>query len=209
MYVYISIWAITLMICDHTYHHVTDFCFFDTHGTPYAQEYLKRHLKGGDSFLAVMLRMEFMDYDSVAKCRDHVETLVREMKEQHNLNAVFLTTDIGHYGSQETPEFIGSRKASEYIESVLAAAYGEPTTLKEYEQTFETIISQHNSSHPKYKHYNTSEAYISTLQKVIASRATCMLLIGRGNYQKHAKSLYYKLNRLVPEGLCIQQYITC
>ena len=35
MYVYMSIWAITLMICDHTYHHVTDFCFFDTHGTPY------------------------------------------------------------------------------------------------------------------------------------------------------------------------------
>ena len=160
-----------------------------------------------------MLRIEYIllrkDYYSVAKCRDRVETLVREMKEQHNHNAVFLTTDIGHYGSQETPEFIGSRKASEYIESVLTAAYGKPTTLKEYEQTFETIISQHNSSHPKYKHYNTSEAYVSTLQKVIASRATCMLLIGRGNYQKHAKRLYYKLNRFVPEGLCIQQYVTC
>ena len=173
----------------------------------HAQEYLKHHLKGGDSFVTVMLRMEFMSYDSVAKCRDRVETLVREMKEQHNLNAVFLTTDIGNYGSQEMPEYIGNRKASEYIESILAAVYGKPTSVKEYERTFERIISQHDVIHAKHKHYSTSVAYVSTLQKAIASRATCMLLIGGGYYQDHAKEWYYKFNRFVPQGLCMQQYI--
>ena len=180
----------------------------------HAQEYLKHYLRGGDSFLAVMLRVEFTlqhkDYSSVAKCRDRVERLVSEMKEKHNLNAVFLTTDIGNYGSQEMPEFIGSQKVSDYLESILAAVYGKPTTVEEYEQTFKRVISQHivRPEH-KYKHYDTSVAYISTLQKAIASRATCMLLIGGGYYQLHAEEWYHTLHRFVPQGLCIQRHTRC
>ena len=177
----------------------------------HAQEYLKCHLKGGNSFLTVMLRVEYIllrkDYYSIARCRDRVESLVKEIKERHNLNAVFLTTDIGDYGSQEMPEYIGSQRATEYIESLLSAVHSKPTTLKEHQHTFERIVSQYDSH--KYDHYSTSAAYVSTLQKAIASQASCMLIIGGGFYQDHAKEWYYKLNNFISQGLCIQQYNRC
>ena len=174
-----------------------------------AEEYIKRHLKGGTGFLAIMLRLEFMlvrskDYDAIARCPHRIRSLVQLIKNRHHLSDVFLTLDIGTYGSQLMPEHIkiGNQTASNYIESVLSAVYGKPTTLMEYEHSLKEKISLDVHNNKNF----SSTAYISTLLKSIASQAACLVAIGGGFYQEHAIEWYYKLNG---NGMCIQQHCEC
>ena len=138
-----------------------------------ADEYIQQYFNG-NPYLAVMLRLErVIRYSGgVHDCLSRIRNHVQHLQTAHGLNNVFFTTDIGNYGSNTfLGKKIGNYSTTEYLLKVLDLL----NIHREQQQTFERISSSKNSG------------YMSTLQKAIASRAGCLLLIGGGSFQLHTQ----------------------
>lgn len=104
------------------------------------------------------------------------------IKKTFGLDHVFVTLDIGRYGSVYFHERNAAIKAIErQTEDFLSTIFGINMTLSEYE---ERHISTSRINNP---------AYISVVQKEIAARGDVLVLVGSDStYQLSATKLYYE-----------------
>ena len=109
-----------------------------------------------------------------------------------NTNNIFLTLDVGKYGSKSVEWVLGlskynlKNKSSDVITSVkkiVPALYGQKWTFKEWEESF--IKATDGIENP---------GYIASLQRTIASRADCLILMGGGDYHRLALHGYLELH---------------
>ena len=165
-----------------------------------------------NGYVAIMIRWEkILNYDfysyhkesqhyTGSKCiRRILEYVQTEVHEKRHIRASFLTTDIGKYGSSTfklynlTQTNISTlRKYSEKLLRILH--YSKSLRLSEYEQRFEKISG------------TTNPAFISQLQKSIAARARCLLLVGWGNFLTNTLDIYKKLHK---GKLCYKRIMLC
>ena len=114
----------------------------------------------------------------------HIRRLITTAK---NLNKgfpggkIFVTADIGAFGSftwGQAVNALGKRDASflAYVDKAFKGAvvslHDEQQTLKEWEQSFTKATGG-----------NEDQTYVAALQRVIASRASCLLLFGGGSFE--------------------------
>ena len=160
----------------------------------HAKAYTETYLHNGE-YIAIMLRMERLyskkggriDYTSnVAKCILKIISLWKEMVQESGVEATFLSTDIGKYGSS----LVGMNKHVLEDTSKLFHAIKD-STLQKYDETFAAVTGENSNE----------KGYISVLQKALASRAKCLLLVGGGSYQAHALHLYKQLH---PKEQCVK-----
>ncbi len=157
-----------------------------------ADAYIDRYL-GGSGFNAVMLRVEWMVMNinqnsirhMVNSCFERTLKRLHAFQNQSGLNATFVAIDVGKYGSK-TNARLALDIVVNPVNYFLRTVYGNSTSLEEWERTFE---GQSDAVSP---------GYVGFLQKVIATRARCLLLTGQGSFQKHALSMYTALHR--PKG---------
>ena len=182
------------------------------HAQLYEQQYLR-----GKNTLAIMFRLERMiellqnSHDqslSVAKCLDKVIEITQEIQgEKASLVGIpFVTIDIGESGSntwvktsnhfKQNVTYL-QRKSEETISTISDMKW----TIKDWEETFKHIPGVVNNP-----------AYIAALQRVLASRADCLVLVGGGYFQSIALKDYQEnhLNKVNQcyKFICAKEGIT-
>ena len=104
----------------------------------------------------MMLRLEWMkDFSS---CLQENIKRIDAMKNYTGVGSTFVAVDVGKYGSKSSG-VLNSKSMVEPVQHFLMTIYGNSSSLRDWEQTFEEISK------------NTSPGYIAFLQKVIATRA--------------------------------------
>ena len=149
-------------------------CIYD------AERYKRQHFRG-QSFFTVMLRLEVViqaTSDMGLSCLGNLTETLRIISER---KPIFLTTDIGAYGSQSLLERESERDYPteyffDYNRRIFEVLYGEKALqmMKENGQGFADICT---SNHP---------AYVGNVQKVVASQGKCIFHLGKGHFRKHA-----------------------
>lgn len=109
-----------------------------------------------------------------------------------------ITIDIGKYGNAkwELVSFLKNqanvKKMTEQTKSLLKPLFGDKSTsFKEWEDSFAQITNGEENG-----------AYIAALQRTLASRAKCLILVGGGTFQKMS-FVDYILNHPNKEDQCV------
>lgn len=150
-----------------------------------AEKYIHTYLKGSP-FIAVMGRLEMSLLTvhskefSVSSCLNKTASeLVTLMKAKH-LPETFISIDVGKYGTKKWRSKMDG-EMSNGLTGFFRSVYGGKMSLKEWELSFEKISSSKDAG------------YIALLQKVVVTRARCILFAGGGAFQRHTLNLYRQL----------------
>ena len=174
-----------------------------------AREYISRYLNNTLGYVSVLIRWEKLlltkfyglQYwpSTGAKCVTKILDLMKPMYLQYNTSTVFLTTDIGRFGSSTFNLYKATRnsipKITGYTEALLREFHSKSMSLADYDQRFEDFAG------------TNSPAVISQLQKAIAANARCLVLVGWGTFHETALKVY---KRIHSEGdLCFKIIRSC
>lgn len=167
-----------------------------------AQYYTATYLKGMNT-VAVMIRSEqairgFHTGDRLKQLNSCLNEAVEAARNMSNRSSaakrsgIFLTLDIGKYGSNSVEWVLGlskynlQNKSSNVIDSVkkvVPELYEGDWTFTEWEDSF--VKATDGVQNP---------GYIASLQRTIASRADCLVLMGGGDFQRLALHDYLELH---------------
>ncbi len=101
------------------------------------------------------------------------------MKSVKHIPQVFLSIDIGKYGSDsfKKKNYFGHLSDMEaFVEKLQGMKLGE------WETTFESVTHSKDSG------------YIAMLQLVLVTKADCIVFVGGGTFQRHALHMYQELH---------------
>ena len=167
-----------------------------------AEDYIAKHLTGKLGYIVIMVRWELMFLEKIyhavkgrspsgKTCKDKIRKYMLTMQQTKGLSTAFLATDVGRYGSKILHPGGNLYNISYYesgknlTEELLETLYGRPITLEQYDQQFDEFSG--TSTHPTY--------YVPQLQKVIAAKADCLLLVGWGSFHENTLDLYKQLHK--------------
>ena len=142
-----------------------------------AETYFSKYL-AGTRYIAVIVRLEksirnFPNKPDIANyCLNHTLNQWRNVVSENGPMKTFLSIDVGRYGSSSL------RNVSKDFKPFFHSLFGEEWSIFEWEKSFEEVGK------------TTDTGYIALLQKIIVTRATCVLFVGGGSFQKHALALY-------------------
>ena len=147
-----------------------------------AKRYNDMFLKG-ENRLAIMIRTEkvVMFYfqlnksSSLEECFQQVLNLSREMGSEKPL----VTLDMGRFGSSTVYNLNDTEEVQNASRAALVSLYRDQWTFEEWEDSFVEATGG-----------ETKEAYVAALQRILASRADCLVLMGGGNFQALAVEGY-------------------
>ena len=164
----------------------------------YEQQFLDSH-----NTLAVMLRIERMlgflqQYQAnssrrqasngpwtVDKCLNQVVKLTKQLQKKRHYGQPYVTLDVGKYGSKSWNQslFIKKGNSMEQLEKqaklTLMQLYSNQWTFEQWETSFSKAARGVENS-----------GYIAAVQRTIASRAECLVLVGGGTFQDLALQGY-------------------
>ncbi|XP_064405555.1 uncharacterized protein LOC135350629 [Halichondria panicea] len=155
----------------------------------YTQQYLS-HNGGNTSYVAVMARYEMTgltkhkisDGDThaiIPSCLKQTNQGLEVVKSVKHIPQVFLSIDIGKYGSDsfKNKHYFGHLSDMEaFVEKL------QGLKLEDWEKTFESVT------------HNQDSGYIAMLQLVLVTKADCIVFVGGGTFQRHALHLYQELH---------------
>lgn len=164
-----------------------------------AEKYIAKY-HSSEPYLAVMGRLE-MSTLTVHKrqpilpyCFQETMKELRAFESATNLHNVFLSIDIGKYGTKRYRSHIDNDLARDFT-GFFRGIY-EKLSIYEWERGFELAAGTRDPG------------YIALLQKVIVTKAKCVLFVGGGAFQRHALNLYRKRHPLIAEQ-CIRVVKSC
>ena len=173
-----------------------------------AGSYIKRHITNDTSegYLAVMARYEMTGLTQRIKsstdphavipyCLKKTLEEIKSLKMSYRLNKVFVSMDIGKYGSKsfKVKKYFGHFKD---MASFLKDAYQGKMDIKNWEKSFEDVAMSKDAG------------YIANLQQLLVAKAKCVLFVGGGTFQKHALHMFQQLHR-TPRAMCISSINKC
>ena len=127
---------------------------------------------------------------TISKCIEQIVKEVNKVRKKGNISEVFISTDIGKYGS------IGLRKYNKnnHYDLLLDGLDRLYKLLLGNMADREKMMARVDAVVPVQ-----SPGYVAQLEKSIAANATCLVLVGGGTFQKTVKNLYntqYRETRL-------------
>lgn len=169
-----------------------------------AEVYARRHVSHQKHrrYLAVLLRLERIITDNsrptstgIAElCFKNILVHINTLRQQTGLRDVFIATDVGQFGSHgyllRKRQYIGSITAIKFMESLFRNV--NSNTMTAYENSFRNISHTGGGT--------INPVYVSTIQKAIAAKAECLLVVGGGWFQAHTLHLYTRQRQ--HHGLC-------
>ena len=157
-----------------------------------ADYYKERFLKTHSKHLALMIRLEHvytflgrrkskLGEWTIEKCLNAAIEEVKYFQSQKSFGKPFVTLDVGKYGSKSLRS-IGLQKVennTRYINKLLSTVYDGEWSLEEWENSFTESTGGIVDS-----------SYIAALQRTLASKAECLVLVGGGMFQELAMRKY-------------------
>lgn len=146
-----------------------------------ARAYSQRTFKG-KLYVGVVARVERIIlhlHHKIEQCAAEVKGVLKHLAIEKGLSDVFLALDVGKFGSR------GANKANLLPKGkvLFDTIYGkEKWTFEEWEQTFSDVASSDNA------------AYVANLQRTLAAKAECLIMIGGGSFQGQAQNLYERFH---------------
>ena len=165
-----------------------------------ADQYIHKYL-GGNEYLAIMGRLEISQLTVHKKvpvvpfCLEETLSKWKDFKNEVHLERTFLAIDIGRYGSKKYRSRLDPGLETSF-HKFFQTLFGTSLTKKEWEKRFELVAG------------NRDAGYIGLLQKVLVTRARCVLFVGGGAFQRHALHLYKHLHP-DPKDQCYRIVKTC
>ena len=155
--------------------------------------------------VAVMIRAErmFRKYKSlktVLNCLNSIVDKYEELSKKYEFtnSMPLLTIDVGRFGTDmKCPYCSHDEEVKAKFESLLSHFYRGNWTFERYEKGLSEAAKGVNDG-----------GYIAGLQRVLSSRARCLLLYGAGHYQALAE-YHYKVNHPMMEEQCIHYVTDC
>jgi hypothetical protein len=157
-----------------------------SHLSQKADQYIHKYL-GGSQYLAIMGRLEISQLTVHKKvpvvpfCLEETLSQWRDFKKEVHLERTFLAIDIGRYGSKKYRSGLEPGLETAF-HKFFQTLFGTSLTIKVWEKRFELVAG------------NRDAGYIGLLQKVLVTRAQCVLFVGGGAFQRHALHLYKQLH---------------
>ncbi len=106
------------------------------------------------------------------KCVEKAVQTKEDLYKKRGLTNLFLAMDVGKYGSTS----IGANQVLTQGQTLFNKLYTQENwTFQEREESFSSIASSDNV------------AYVANLQRTIAAKATCLILIGGGSFQEQTE----------------------
>ena len=170
-----------------------------------AKYYKKHFLSSTYNHITLMIRLEqvYMYLHrprsaygnwTVKKCLDVAIQKVKEYQNNRSLGLPFVTLDVGKYGSKTLKSAVSLDKLkndTKYISRLLSTIYDHHWNLKEWENSFTESTGGIVDS-----------SYVAALQRTLASRAECLVLVGGGMFQELTMRKYMELHK--KEDWCIK-----
>lgn len=171
----------------------------------YARDYEQRHSGreegkiGGYTSIAVMMRVERVVLDElktvrrqtedtllprVESCLAQVVKVVRQLEYRRGRGRTLMMTDIGRFGSRSWSKRNDSseetrKKIYQRVEHItMTTLLHSDLTFSQWEDSYVEVTGQKDPG------------YIAALQRVLASRADCLVLTGGGNFISRALEQY-------------------
>lgn len=160
-----------------------------------AEIYVNRHFSGGP-FLAVMGRYEMSlltTHKTVPYCLKDTLYKFQQFKKDTKLENAFLSIDVGKYGSKKWRKGAQPEISNEVMH-LFQGMYGAGASIGEWEDGFESVSGTKDAG------------YIGLLQKVIVTRAQCVLFVGGGAFQRHGLFMYKNLHH---DSVCARTVDQC
>ena len=166
-----------------------------------ASRYIEANL-GSQPFIAVMGRLE-MTLLTVHKkgqpilpyCLKEIVSELDLFKNDTGLSAVFLSIDIGRYGSKKWRTRLDPDLKRDFG-NLVQNVYGPSASVSSWERGFEDIAMTRDAG------------YIGLFQKAIVTQAKCILFVGGGAFQRHALHLYRQMHPRM-EDQCLRVVNSC
>lgn len=169
-----------------------------------AEAYAMKYLHSASKYVAIMVRWELILLEHVYRyhafkgapnsgknCKEKIRSILIELYAERGITTTFLATDAGKYGSKVLqPDALFQGKsywepAKELTEELLKALNNNSMTMEQYDRRFEEFSATSSFS---------STYYVPLLQKAIAVRADCLLLVGWGTFHDNVLALYTELH---------------
>ena len=151
-----------------------------------AKKYEEKFL-GERSRLAIMIRIERIvtqahshktsEVTFIKECLQKTLSLRRKATGNSTDIVPFVTLDVGgHYG---TDSYRGSKAVTSLARNMITTLYNGSWTMSEWEKSFIQVADG-----------VTDRGYIAALQRILASRADCLIMAGGGDFQGLARNGY-------------------
>ena len=156
-------------------------------------KYYEDHfLKSNGKHLTLMIRVEHLytflrrprsQYGqwTIEKCLNASIKEVHDLQKNMSFGKPFVTLDIGKFGSR-TMRSLGAetvKKDTECVNKVVSTLYNGEWDLREWEDSFTQATGGVEDS-----------SYIAALQRTLASKSECLILVGGGMYQELTMKKY-------------------
>ena len=149
--------------------------------------------------VAIMLRIERVvktqenKVSTLENCMKKVVNITSDLQKGRMFKQPFVTLDIAEYGSNSLMKYSGI--TSTLIPQLLATVRNSLGPLAGRNRIF-------NFDMTTITHGITDHGYVAALQRTIASRADCLVLVGGGNFLKLALGHYLNFHP-IPSSWCI------
>ena len=152
-------------------------------------KYYEEHFLDSSNEVAVMLRLErmteFLERQHSAKewtVDECLNEVYRVTREKQTSGYPMVTLDVGRFGSGtlESSRDIDVPTIKEKSKLLLTSLFDNKRTFEEWEESFTKATGTEHSG------------YIAALQRTLASRTKCLILLGGGNFQDLALKDYIK-----------------
>ena len=166
-----------------------------------AEQYIHKYLGASRQYLAIMGRLEISlltvhkKVPVVPFCLEETLSQWKKFKSETHLDRTFLSIDIGRYGSKKYRSKLDP-ELDMVFHKFFQTLFGSSLTVREWEKQFELITG------------SSDAGYIGLLQKMLVTRAQCVLFVGGGAFQRHALYLYKQLHP-DPKDQCYRIVKTC
>ena len=133
-------------------------------------------------YMAILARVErtvLHLHHNMSTCARDLVQLLQKLQITHGVDHYFLGMDIGAYGSRGAE----LKHLLPYGKIIFDAVYQKKKwTFKEWEDSFERFASVKESG------------YVANLQRTVAARADCLIMVGGGGFQAQSRDLYQRLH---------------
>ena len=169
--------------------------------------YYENHFLGSRNKLAVMLRLERMtmqlnikkhrsDNSSETCLSEAVEAAEQMWSKDIEYSKPIVAVDVGKYGSRSWRKNVDMMKLKQQANSTLSLLFHNQWTFEQWENSFTQAARG-----------ITNSGYIAALQRTLASRADCLVLLGGGYFQDLALNDYLR-NHPKKEQRCVHLVCT-
>ena len=157
-----------------------------------AEKYIKHYFGGHTEYISLMVRAEHrMNTAKPSTINETIKAIFQETHQQwseirnrRNIRATFLGMDVGKYGciklSLSSYEY--AKELNTEVHMFFDNLYNGSMSYTEWEESFQRVSGVESGLGIR--------GYVAILQKEIASRGRCLIIIGGGSFQQSVASLY-------------------